>query len=162
MPTPAQIDEQLALERRGIACGRQRLLDNTKRMEARSYASAAVYGAPSINAALPAVAAVIEDTVLRIHKGQNGIDFATIHKYLEGIEPGAAAAIALKKTFDMVFSPRDKANEIANVITAIGRALEQEAQLRWYEAQDPDLMDRIRRSYWHDSCGTQQKARVPL
>jgi DNA-directed RNA polymerase len=160
MPTPAQIDEQLALERRGIACGRQRLLDNTKRMEARSYASAAVYGAPSINAALPAVAAVIEDTVLRIHKGQNGIDFATIHKYLEGIEPGAAAAIALKKTFDMVFSPRDKANEIANVITAIGRALEQEAQLRWYEAQDPDLMDRIRRSYWHDSCGTQQKARV--
>jgi DNA-directed RNA polymerase len=160
MPTPAQIDEQLALERRGIACGRQRLLDNTTRMEERSYASAAVYGAPSINAALPAVAAVIETTVKRIHEGKNGVDFAVIHQYLEGIEPGAAAAIALKLTFDHVFSPRDKANEIANVITAIGRALEQEAQLRWYEAQDPDLMDRIRRSYWHDSCGTQQRARV--
>ena len=160
MPTPAQIDEQLALERRGIACGQQRLLDNTKKMEERSYASAAVYGAPSISAALPAVAAVIEDTVLRIHKGQNGKDFATIHQYLAGIEPEAAAAIALKLTFDKVFSPKDKANEIANVITAIGHALEQEAQLRWYEAQDPDLMDRIRRSYWHDSCGTQQKARV--
>lgn len=160
MPTPAQIDEQLALERRGIACGQQRLLDNTKKMEERSYASAAVYGAPSISAALPAVAAVIEDTVLRIHKGQNGVDFATIHQYLAGIEPGAAAVIALKLTFDKVFSPKDKANEIANVITAIGHALEQEAQLRWYEAQDPDLMDRIRRSYWHDSCGTQQRARV--
>ena len=160
MPTPAQIDEQLALERRGIACGRQRLLDNTQKLEERSYASAAVYGAPSISAALPAVAAVIEDTVKRIHEGKNGVDFATIHQYLEGIEPAAAAAIALKLTFDKVFSPADKANEIANVITAIGQALEQEAQLRWYEAQDPDLMDRIRRSYWHSSCGTQQKVRV--
>jgi DNA-directed RNA polymerase len=160
MPTPAQIDEQLALERRGIACGQQRLLENTKKMEERSYASAAVYGAPSISAALPAVAAVIEDTVKRIHEGKNGKDFATIHQYLSGIEPEAAAAIALKLTFDKVFSPKDKANEIANVITAIGHALEQEAQLRWYEAQDPDLMDHIRRSYWHDSCGTQQKARV--
>lgn len=160
MPTPAQIDEQLALERRGIACGQQRLLENTKKMEERSYASAAVYGAPSISAALPAVAAVIEDTVKRIHEGKNGKDFATIHQYLSGIEPEAAAAIALKLTFDKVFSPKDKANEIANVITSIGHALEQEAQLRWYEAQDPDLMDHIRRSYWHDSCGTQQKARV--
>jgi DNA-directed RNA polymerase len=160
MTTPAQIDEQLALERRGYACGRQKLLDNTEKMEARSYASAAVYGAPSINAALPLVAAVIEDTVKRIHEGKNGQDFATIHRYLEGIKPGAAAAIALKLTFDKVFSPKDKANEIANVITAIGHALEQEAQLRWYEAQDPELMDRIRRNYWHSSCGTQQKARV--
>lgn len=160
MPTPAQIDEQLALERRGIACGQQRLLDNTQKLEERSYASAAVYGASSISAALPAVAAVIEDTVKRIHEGKNGQAFTTIHQYLEEIQPSAAAAIALKLTFDKVFSPKDKANEIANVITAIGQALEQEAQLRWYEAQDPDLMDHIRRSYWHSSCGTQQKARV--
>jgi DNA-directed RNA polymerase len=160
MSTPALIEEQLAFERQASACGRQGLLDNTLKMEERSYASASVYGAPSINAALPEVARVITDTLSRIHAGKNGRDFATIHQYLEGIEPEAAAAIALKLTFDKVFSPKDRANEIANVITSIGQALEQEAQLRWYEAQDPDLMDRIRRSYWHSSCGTQQRFTV--
>jgi DNA-directed RNA polymerase len=160
MPTPAQIDEQLALERRAIACGRDRLIDNTRKLEERTYASASVYGCASITAALPEVARTIEETVKRIHEGHNGKDFATIHQYLEGIEPEAAAAIALKLTFDKVFSPKDKSNEVANVINAIGHALEQEAQIRWYEAQDKDLMDRIRRSYWHSACGTQQKATV--
>lgn len=160
MPTPAQIDEQLALERRAIACGRERLLDNTRKLEERTYASATVYGCASISAAVPEVAKTIEETVQRIHKGHNGRDFATIHQYLEQIEPEAAATIALKLTFDKVFSPKDRANEIANVINGIGHALEQEAQIRWYENQDADLMDRIRRSYWHSACGTQQKATV--
>jgi DNA-directed RNA polymerase len=160
MPTPAQIDEQLALERRAIACGRDRLLDNTRKLEERAYASASIYGCASITAALPEVAKTIEETVKRIHEGHNGRDFATIHQYLAEIEPEAAAAIALKLTFDKVFSPKDRANEIANVINAIGGALEQEAQIRWYEVQDKDLMDKIRRSYWHSACGTQQKATV--
>jgi DNA-directed RNA polymerase len=160
MPTPAQIDEQLALERRAIACGQERLLDNTKKLEERSYGSATIYGCSSITAALPEVAKTIEETVSRIHEGKNGKDFATIHQYLAEIEPQAAAAIALKLTFDKVFSAKDKANEIANVINAIGGALEQEAQIRWYEVQDKDLMDKIRRSYWHSACGTQQKATV--
>jgi DNA-directed RNA polymerase len=160
MTTPALIEEEVALEVRATSCGQERLIRDTEKLEAGSYASASVYGAPSIKAALPEVAKVIAATLQRIHSGKNGVDFATIHQYLEGIEPEAAAAIALKKTFDKVFSPKDKSNEIANVITSIGLALEQEAQLRWYQAQDPELLDRIRRNYWHASCGSRQKVTV--
>lgn len=160
MVSPALTEQEIELEKRGIHIGRERLLDNTRKLEERSYASASVYGNASVQAALADVAAVIQDTLNRIHEGHNGKDFATIHQYLEQIEPEAAAAIALKLTFDKVFSPKDRCNEIANVITSIGQALEQQAQLRWYEAQDRDLYDRIKRQYWHSSCGTQQKATI--
>jgi DNA-directed RNA polymerase len=160
MSTAALIEQEMAFERRAVSCGHEKVEHDTRRMEERSYASATVYGGASIKAALPPVAQVIGDTLSRIHAGKNGRDFATIHQYLKEIEPEAAAAIALKVTFDKVFSPRDKANEIATIITAIGSALEQEAQMRWYEAQDPDLLDRIRRNYWHTSCGTRQKVTV--
>lgn len=160
MTTPALIEEELALEKRACAYGRERLLDSTRKLEERSYASASIYGTASIQAALLDVAAVVKDTLKRIHEGHNGKDFITIHQYLEEIEPEAAAAIALKLVFDKVFSPKDRSNEIANVITSIGQALEQEAQLRWYEAQDRDLYDRIKRNYWHSSCGTQQKTTI--
>ena len=160
MVTPALTEQQIELEKRAIAYGRQRLLDSTRKLEERSYASASVYGAASIQAAVLDVAAVIEGTLLRIHKGKNGRDFTTIHQFLAEIEPEAAAAVALKVTFDRVFNTKEKQNEIANVITAIGLAIEQEAQLRWYEKQDPELYERIKRQYWHSSCGTQQKATV--
>jgi DNA-directed RNA polymerase len=160
MVSPALTEQQIELEKRAITYGRERLLDNTRKLEERSYGSATVYGSASIQAAVGEVSRVIEDTLSRIHKGKNGADFATIHQYLAEIEPEAAAAIALKLTFDKVFSPKDRANEIANVITAIGQALEQECQLRWYESQDKDLYDRIKRQYWHSACGTQQKATV--
>jgi DNA-directed RNA polymerase len=160
MITPALTEEQIKLEKRAIAYGRERLLDNTRKLEERSYGSATVYGVASIQAALTEVARVIETTLERIHEGKNGAAFATIHQYLAEIEPEAAAAIALKLTFDKVFSPRDRMNEIANVITSIGQSLEQECQLRWYESQDPELYDRIKRNYWHSACGTQQKTTV--
>lgn len=160
MVSPALTEQQIELEKRAIAYGREKLLENTRKMEERSYASASIYGATSIKAAMAAVTEVIQGSMQRIHERKNGRDFAVIHQYLEPIEPEAAAAIALKMTFDKVFSTKDKTNEIANVITSIGQAVEQEAQLRWYEAQDPDLYDRIKRNYWHGACGTQQKASV--
>ena len=149
MVSPALTEQQIELEKKAIAYGRERLLENTRKLEERSYASASVYGASSIPAAIQAVAAVIKATLNRIHEGKNGADFATIHQYLSGVEPEAAAAIALKITFDKVFSPKDRSNEIASLITAIGQALEQECQLSWYESQDRDLYDRIKRDYWH-------------
>ena len=158
--SPALIDEELALERLAAETGRQRTLESTQKLEASTYASATPYGSSSIQAALPAVTAVIEQTKDRIRNRKNGVAFAEICHYLEPIEAEAAALLVLKVVFDRVFSPKDRANEIANVITAIGHATEQEAQLRWYEQQDPDLYDRIKRKYWHESCGTQQKATV--
>ena len=42
MPTPAQIDEQVKLERDQIAQGLKRLRDNTSKLEQQNYASASI------------------------------------------------------------------------------------------------------------------------
>ena len=44
MHTPHQIDEQMKHERAAIAQGLERLKENTKRLEDKSYASASIYG----------------------------------------------------------------------------------------------------------------------
>ena len=70
---------------------------------------------------LPVVTQRIEDTNKRITKGKIGKSFKEIHQYLEPIDAGAAAAIALKITFDKVFSYKDKKpNLLLTVCDAIG------------------------------------------
>ena len=55
MPTPAQIDEQIKLERDQIAQGLKRLHKNTKQLEEKSYGSATIYGITSIDELLPSL-----------------------------------------------------------------------------------------------------------
>ena len=62
MPTPAQIDEQIQLERDQIAQGLKRLRDNTRKLEEKSYASATVYGVSSIDALMEPLTTHIRDT----------------------------------------------------------------------------------------------------
>ena len=70
LPTPAQIDEQVALEREQIRQGLERLRDNTQKLQEKSYASATVYGVASIEALLPPLVKYIEETVeYRIKRG---------------------------------------------------------------------------------------------
>jgi DNA-directed RNA polymerase len=157
LATPAQIEEQVKFEREAIKQGLERLRKNTKDLERQSYASATVYGCSSISALLPLVIERIEETKLRIKKGKTGAAFKEIHQYLEPIEPGAAAAIALKVTFDKVFSYRDKSNLLINVCEAIGTAVEQEAQMQFYERNCPGLLNTIQKNYWHNTTGTHQK-----
>ena len=94
-----------------IKQGLKRLRKNTKDLEERSYASATVYGCSSISTLLPLVTKRIEDTTKRIREGKIGKSFKEIHQYLEPIEAGAAAAIALKIVFDKVFAYREKSNQ---------------------------------------------------
>ena len=157
LPTPAQIDEQIALERDQIRLGLKRLAENTKKLEEKSYASASVYGVASIDTLLPLVVARIEETSLRIKKGQNGVPFAEIQKYLADVEPLAAAAIALKLTFDKVFSFKEGSNKMVTVCESIGRAVEDECQMRYYEREAPGLLNYLSKKYFHNSTGTQQK-----
>ena len=110
MATPAQIEEQVNFERNAIKEGVERLNKNTKDLEGKSYASATVYGCSSISTLLPLVTQRIEDTQKRIREGCVGRDFKELRQYLEPIEPGTAGAIALKVTFDKVFSYKDKGN----------------------------------------------------
>ena len=122
MATPAQIEEQVNFERNAIKEGAERLSKNTKDLEQKAYASATVYGCSSISTLLPLVTKRIEETQLRIRKGCVGRDFKELHQYLEPIEPGIAGAIALKITFDKVFSYKDKGSLLINVCESIGIA----------------------------------------
>ena len=157
MPTPAQIDEQIQLERDAIAQGLKKLHKNTRDLEGKEYASATVYGAASIDTLLPLVVARIEATTNRIKEGKTGAAFVEIQKYLADVEPLAAAAIAVKLTFDKVFSYKEKSNQATKVCESIGLAVEQECQMRHYEKHAPGLLKTLKDNYWHRSIGTQQK-----
>ena len=160
MPTPAQIDEQIQLERDAIAQGLKKLHKNTRDLEGKEYASASVYGAASIDTLLPLVVARIETTTNRLRKGQAGAAFKEIQQYLSDVEPLVAAALAIKITFDKVFSYKEKSNQAINVCDSIGTAVEQECQMRHYEKHAPGLLKVLKDNYWHRSIGTQQKVVV--
>ena len=72
MATPAQIAEQIQLEREQIRQGLKELRRNTSKLEEKEYASAAVYGVASVQTLIPLVIQQITDTVLRIKKGKTG------------------------------------------------------------------------------------------
>jgi hypothetical protein len=160
MPTPAQIDEQIKLERDQIAQGLKRLHKNTRQLEEKSYGSATVYGITSIDSLLPLVVDKIKDTNNRIKEGKTGKSFKEIQHYLADLEELAAAAIACKLTFDKVFSIKENSNQLITVSESIGQAIENECQMRHYEAKAPALLHTLKENYWHRSCGTHQKVVV--
>ena len=159
-PTESQIEEQLEWERHAKTQGLSRLHQQTAKLEAQDYASASIYGIASIDTIMPRVIARIEETTTRIYKGQAGAHFKEIHEYLHDIEAMACAAIALKVIFDKVFSVKDDANIDTRISESIGTAIEQECQLRWYEKEVPGLFNSIKKHYWHESKGTQQRHSV--
>ena len=158
MATPAQIEQQVELERRAIRQGTQRLWSNTFELEQKSYASASIYGVTCIQAMLPKLVSYIDETAFaRIQKGDNGLLFAEINAYLLELDTYSMAAIALKIAFDKIFSHKANSNLVTEVISCIGAAIEQECQMRWYEKTDPNLLQRIKENYWHQSSGTRQR-----
>ena len=157
MPTPEQIDEQVELERDQIRQGLKRLTDQTIKLEDQEYASATIYGISSIDTLLPLLVQRMNDTNKRIHEGHNGVLFHEIRKYLSGLEPIAAAAIACKLAFDKIFSYKDASNLATNVCVSIGQAIEDECQMRHYETNAPGLLNVLKKNYWHRAVGTHQK-----
>lgn len=157
MATPAEIDEQVQLERDQIAQGLKRLHKNTQDLENKSYASASVYGIASIDSLLPLVVRRIEETTHdRLTRG-TGHQFQLVKEYVSQLEPLASAAIALKLTFDKVFSFKEGSDQLANVCDAIGQAVESECQMRFYEHSAPGLLNALKKQYWHSSSGTHQR-----
>ena len=141
MPTPAQISEQVELEREQIRQGLKQLRDNTQKLEEKDYASASVYGVASIQTLIPLVVKRIEQTNIKIRKGKLGVAFREIEHYLADLEPEVAAAIASKVTFDKVFSTIPSSSKVQNVSDAIGTALENECMMRHYERNVPGLLN---------------------
>ena len=160
MATPQQIAQQVQLERDQISHGLKRLRKNTKDLEDKSYASATIYGITSIDTLLPIVVKRIEDTTHdRLTRG-TGYHFQLIKHYVSKLEPLAAAAISCKVLFDKVFSHKRDSNLVQNVTDAIGIAIENECQMRYYEESAPGLLNVLKKQYWHKSIGTQQKITV--
>ena len=157
MATPDQIQEQVQLERDAISQGLKKLRENTDKLEHKDYASASVYGIASVDVLIPLLVARIKDTSNRIHEGRTGVAFREIKHYLSDVEPEAAACITSKVTMDKVFSHKEESNLITNVTDAIGRAIEDECQMRHYETKVPALLATLKKNYWHKSIGTQQK-----
>ena len=161
MATPYQIDQQVQLEREAIAQGLKRLRSNIKQLEEKDYASATIYGVSSIEALIPLVISKIQDTFdYKIVRGKNGVAFKEIQTYLSDIEPLALAAIGCKVTFDKVFGRKSDSNLVSNVTDAIGKAIEDECHIRHYETVCPGLLTTLKKNYWHESIGTQQKVTV--
>ena len=160
MATPAEISAQVDLEREQIRQGLKKIRDNTNKLEDKEYASATAYGVASIEQLLPLVVARIQDTRLRLRKGQAGVAFRDIHKYLRDVEPEVAAAIACKVTFDKVFATKKASTLVPNVTDAIGQAIENECMMRHYEAKVPGLLHTLKENYFHSSSGTHQKVKV--
>ena len=160
MPTPAEIKEQVDLEREQIRQGLRQLRDNTTKLEDKDYASASVYGVASIEQLIPLVVDRINSTNNRIKEGKIGVCFKEIQCYLKDIEPEAAAAISCKVTFDKVFSSKPRSSTVQNVTDAIGQAIENECMMRFYERNVPGLLRVIKDNYFHKSIGTQQKVKV--
>ena len=160
MPTKAEIEQQIALEREQIRKGLQQLHDNTNKLEQKDYASASVYGVASVECLLPVVAERITKTTTRLKKGHAGAHFREVYQYLQNIEAEAAAGIACKVVFDKVFSAKPKQSLVVNVTDAIGQAVENECMMRHYERNVPGLLHTIKQNYWHRSIGTHQKVVV--
>ncbi len=134
-----------------------KLHDSLNKLREKSYSSASVYGTASITSALPLVISYIEDTKEKIKSGKGGRYYKAFHIYLDDLEPIAIAAIALKVTFDKVFSTKRDADTLTSVCDGIGYALENECKFRWYKECHPGLMNFIEKEHFHASSGTHQK-----
>ena len=159
MATPLEIKRQYQLEKEAISCGRMRLHESLKTLETKSYSSASVYGTASITAALPGVIDHIGSTRAKIQEGRSGQYYKVFAEHLDDLEDIAIAAIALKITFDLVFSLKRDADSLTNVVCTIGRSLEQECKFRWYSHHHPGLMHYIETTYFHEASGTKQKVK---
>ena len=118
-----------------------------------------MYGTASITAALPGVIDHIGSTRAKIQEGRSGQYYKVFAEHLDDLEDIAIAAIALKITFDLVFSTKRDADSLTNVVCTIGRSLEQECKFRWYSHHHPGLMHYIETTYFHEASGTKQKVK---
>ena len=160
MATPSEIQQQIALEREALSCGKEKLHASLQRLQEKSYASASVYGTASISSALPSVMKDIDTCRAKLRKGQAGQYYRPVAEHLDNLESLAIATIGLKITFDLVFSMKRDADLLPTIIVSIGTSLEHECRFRWYKENHPELMQYIEDKYYHESCGTHQKTSI--
>jgi len=158
MPTTADLEMQERFERKQIKGGLERFRSNTNKLLEKDYASATVFGSSSIETLLPYLVKYIDQK----KEDRKNIPIGRhIHllPYLFSLDSESQAAITAKITFDKLFSPRKDNSKVANVVQAIGSALEAECQMRYYESSAPGLFETLKKNYWHQAKGTAYKAK---
>ena len=158
MPTTADLEKQERFERKQIKGGLERFRSNTQKLLDKDYASATVFGSASIETLLPYLVNYIDKKKEERQKLLVGRQLLLI-PYLISLDSEAQAAITAKITFDKLFSPRKDNSKVANVVQAIGSALESECQMRYYESSAPGLFETLKKNYWHQAKGTAYKAK---
>ncbi len=156
MPTTADLEMQERFERKQIKGGLERFRSNTKKLIDKDYASATVFGSSSIETLLPYLVNYIDKKKEERQKLLVGRQLLLI-PYLIALDSESQAAITAKITFDKLFSPRKDNSKVANVVQAIGSAIEAECQMKYYEASGPGLFETLKRNYWHQAKGTEYK-----
>ena len=110
MLTKSNIADQVRLERDQIRKGKEKLYENTKKLEEQSYASASLYGATTLQAVIPKLSKRIENTSNRLHEGKAGVKFKELKPFLSSLSSDRGAAITCKIAIDKIFSHRDNSN----------------------------------------------------
>ena len=161
MPTAADLEMQERFERKQIKGGLERFRSNTKKLIDKDYASATVFGSSSIETLLPYLVKSIEQKKEERKKVavKGAAHLIQLLPYLLSLDSESQAAITSKITFDKIFSPRKDNSKVANVVQAIGSALEAECQMRYYESSAPGLFETLKKNYWHQAKGTAYKAK---
>ena len=157
MPTPLEVERQIAFERKQVRGGVEKLRKDTKKLEDKTYASATVYGSVAISETLVELINHIEKKKDKYSKQGCGKDFVLHTQYTFPVDSEVQALITSKVAFDHVFSPRAVKHNLTTIALAVGHALEGEAQLTYYETTGPELFETLKRNYWHDAKGTAYK-----
>ena len=156
MLTEKQIDDQKEFERKQISGGLHKLRSNTQKLEEKTYASATVYGSAFVSSILPDLIAFI-DSKKKKYLSMAGKDMDVFHKHILPSDSPVQAMLATKIVFDMVFSPVSNKRKLTNIASAIGSALDAEAQMQYYEQEAPALLVTLKKNYWHQAKGTEFK-----
>ena len=157
MPTPLEVERQIAFERKQVRGGVEKLRKDTKKLEDKTYASATVYGTVAISEILLELIEHIDKKKIKYSKQGCGKDFALHTKHTFPIDSDVQALLVSKVAFDHVFSPRKVKHNLTTIALAVGHAIEGECQLNYYESQGPELLETLKQNYWHDAKGTEYK-----
>ena len=81
MPTPLEVERQIAFERKQVRGGVEKLRKDTKKLEDKTYASATVYGTVAISEILLELIEHIDKKKIKYTKQGCGKDFALHTKH---------------------------------------------------------------------------------
>lgn len=165
MNTPLEsVSRQWELEAEAGRLGVERLRARTRADEERGYASGTLYGRKLINQQIAKVANRIEEQKARLTQGKAQQGGASLQDVIFTIEPEVLAAIACKKTLDLIGQGKNDRggynNRYSKVCITIGRAVEAEARFRWYEKTAPEEFSSVKRWYFKPTTGTRQKQTI--